>query len=457
MPTIRKNLSFGLCAQTTSLVSNIAMSFIVSKALGFKAYAYWQLFIFYAGYVCFFHLGLPDGIYLKEGGKNINELNSEEIAGQLQIMIIFHLFLGAFIIIFSFLFVKDNNRKTVLVFIAYYLVMVNINNYLGMVCQSVNLAITYSKSVLIDRIFFVFFLLILISMRAKKFEYYIGLYCMSRTIATIYSIKKNKRFLCTRCNYDKVLILRLKENIKIGSNLMLSVIASSLVLGSGRLLIDKRWGIEEFGIFSFALTLSNFLLQFINQISIVLFPALRTMKSSQLGEMYTKLEKGLSLILELLPIVVWPMIVFINMWLPQYAASLEYFIFLLPICIYDGKTQMIFVTYLKVLRKEKELLKFNIITLLYSFFMSFIGAYVFNNIYIVIFSMVSSVVFRSIVMEVYISKLVAVKLDSINFIKIVSLLVFAFLCNYNKVAIATLLYLSLYIYTHKRDKKEFIK
>ena len=50
------------------------------------------------------------------------------------------------------------------------------------------------------------------------------------------------------------------------------------------------------------------------------------------------------------------------MWLPQYAESLRYMVILLPICIFDGKMSLLCNTYLKVLRKERQLFYFNLIS-----------------------------------------------------------------------------------------------
>lgn len=41
---------------------------------------------------------------------------------------------------------------------------------------------------------------------------------------------------------------------------MFSNVAGLFILGSGRFVVDKNWGIEVFGVFSLAVTLATFLL-----------------------------------------------------------------------------------------------------------------------------------------------------------------------------------------------------
>ena len=55
-------------------------------------YSLWQLFIFYYGYLGFFHLGWNDGIYIKYGGYKYSELNQLSLFLQFWLLIIFQFF-----------------------------------------------------------------------------------------------------------------------------------------------------------------------------------------------------------------------------------------------------------------------------------------------------------------------------------------------------------------------------
>ena len=69
------NIIFAFLAQGISLFLSVLMSLIVPKFLTVRDFGYWQLFIFYFGYVGFFHFGLNDGVYLKYGGKSYDEMD----------------------------------------------------------------------------------------------------------------------------------------------------------------------------------------------------------------------------------------------------------------------------------------------------------------------------------------------------------------------------------------------
>ena len=142
-------------------------------------------------------------------------------------------------------------------------------------------------------------------------------------------------------------------NVSVGINLTIANIMSMLILGIGRGIVDDIWGIESFGKISFSLSLTNFFLLFIQQVSMVLFPALRRTGEAQQKKIYNKLRVYLGLFLPAVFITYFPLKLFVGWWLPQYSESLKYLALLLPLCTFDGKMQMLCNTYLKVLRQEK--------------------------------------------------------------------------------------------------------
>ena len=194
------------------------------------------------------------------------------------------------------------------------------------------------------------------------------------------------------------------ESLSCGIKLTIANIMSLLILGIGRISIDNVWGIESFGKISLSLSLANFFLVFIQQISMVLFPALRRIDEERIKSIYRLLRNFLGLILPTIYILYFPIKIIIGMWLPQYSLSLKYLGLLLPLCIFDGKMQLLCNTYLKVLRKEGKLLQFNLVAFIVSLISCSISAYCFNNITLVVLCMVSSIAIRSIMAEIYLSK-----------------------------------------------------
>jgi len=194
------------------------------------------------------------------------------------------------------------------------------------------------------------------------------------------------------------------ESAKIGIKLTISSVSSLLILGVGRFIVDKAWGIESFSKFSLALSLTNFFLLFISQVSIVLFPALRRVDAEVSKKIYNKFNLYLDALLPIIYVLYIPIKIILEKWLPQYSQSLSYLAILLPICIFDGKTQMLNNTYFKVLRKENTLLKINLFSMAISIILSLISVFVLKDINLVIIGILIAVCMRSILGEIILSK-----------------------------------------------------
>ena len=84
-----KNAAIAFLAQGITLLISCITSLLVPKLLGVEEYGYWQLFVFYAGYVGFFHFGLNDGVYLLHGGESRDQIDKRSINSQFLVGSIF--------------------------------------------------------------------------------------------------------------------------------------------------------------------------------------------------------------------------------------------------------------------------------------------------------------------------------------------------------------------------------
>ena len=404
MKRFYSNLIYAILAQIVATVFNLIMYLLVPKVIGNISYAYWQLFLFYTNYAGFFHLGLVDGIYLKLGGKKYEELDYNTLGSQLKAMCVFQIIIGIIGVIFVNFLNLEIERKFIIYCTIIYVIIYCIENFLGFILQSVNLTKKYSVSVIIEKVICLFCIIIIMLLNINSFKPYVYIYLIAKTINVIYLIINSKEIVFSKFIGIKNTIKEIKGNIFVGIILMLSSIASSLIIGSGRMVIDNIWGIEKFGKISFAISMVNMVLLFIRQISVVMFPALREVEDKQKSKIYNFIRTLMNIILPLVFLVYVPLSKILSLWLPQYSESIKYLSIILPICVYDAKMQVICNTYFKVLRKEKFLLRINIITMIISIVLSVISGYILRDMTIVTISMVISIIIRSIVSEIYLNK-----------------------------------------------------
>lgn len=177
------------------------------------------------------------------------------------------------------------------------------------------------------------------------------------------------------------------------------------------MIVDGKWGVEAFGYFSFSMSLTTFLLKFINQVSMVIFPALRRVESKKQKIIFSNVNHSITLVLPCCLLIYIPLKILVSWWLPEYALSLRYLGILLPMCVYDGKMQLLYSTYLRVIRKEKFLLYVNLLAAGVSILLAYIGAYIFESLDFVAWGLLASIAIRSIVSQVALNRWLGIQSD----------------------------------------------
>lgn len=189
---------------------------------------------------------------------------------------------------------------------------------------------------------------------------------------------------------------------------MLSNIASLLIIGVVRLGIEGFWDVETFGKVSLTLSISNLMLVFINAIGLIMFPVLRRVDRNKLPDIYKTLRDFLMVIMFGTLTIFYPLRAILGLWLPEYTDSLLYMGILFPISIYEGKMSLLINTYLKTMREEKAMLKINTVTLILSVILTAVTTIIFENLNLAVLSIVILLLFRSIIAEIYLSKIMRI-------------------------------------------------
>lgn len=450
------NLTYAFLGNGISLVQSTLLSLIIPKILGIEEFSYWQLFIFYSNYVGLLHFGLTDGVYLRYGGTKYEDLNKSLIGSQYKILFIFQLLLTIFIsIAVSFLNI-DVNRINILYMTAIYMIVANLCWFLGYVFQAINETRHYSISIIIDKIIFIILFIGLYFANTLSYKKVIIIFIVSRAISLIYCTIIGKEIVFTKWIEFRLSISEAFKNMQAGINLTISSIASILSLGAGRFFIDMKWGLISFGKISLAISIINFTLTFLNQFSIVFFPALRQTNKIQQKNYFFKIRNVLNFILPFGIVLYIPIKNILILWLPKYHESFEYLLILLPLCIFDGRMQILCNTYLKTLRKERYLLLINIFTCVISIVLSAIGTYIFGSVSVVIISMVLSITIRDIIAELYLLKEIKGKIDYDIFYQCLIVLLMVLLSTIKIDLIAFLCCLGCYIVYILMNKNKVI-
>ena len=419
------DIVYTFSAQILSFVLSFLLALFVPRVLGVEGYSYWQLFLFYTSYAGFFHLGLTDGIYLKYGGKNLCEI-SNEISGQFLIFIVY-IFLIAFALNYLLAIESvENNRELVYRLIVIDVVLSNIFGFWIYLYQATGRIKTFVKIILFDKLILLFFILILIIWGINNYSLYIYACLTSKLISLLYCLATIRDFFTVKVHFSKYLLCEYFDNIRVGVNLLFANIASLLLIGASRFIIDKYWGLIVFGKVSLMLSVVNFFIVFLSQIGIVMFPLIKKMNEQNRNMIYVSSYLLIDVFFLSVLLFYLPINYILIRWLPQYEDSIGYLIFLLPICIFEGKNQILLNPYLKSYRKERLFLYANLLALAVSLICSLLGVYL-NSINIVLLSILTSIVIKNIITTIYLNKIFELKLFESSLFAIIYVASFIFL------------------------------
>ena len=456
---ILENITYTFTANILTMLISIIMTLILPKFLGVTDYSYYQLYIFFISYVGFFHFGWIDGIYLKIGGMEYNDLEKSNYVTQFWMLNLLEIIIAAIISIFALFTIKNIDKSFVLISTSVCGVITILRTYLLFILQSTNRIKEYAKYTRVDR--FIYFALVIVFLFLGFKNYKIILYIdiFSKLVALVLCANKMKDIVFGKLNISKNTLLEIFENISIGIKLMLANIASTLIIGVVRFGIQKNWDIETFGKISLTLNISNLLMTFINAVAVIMFPLLRREEESNLPKIYVILRNTLMIFLYMMLIFYYPIKLILSTWLPQYADSLRYMALLFRICIYESKMSMLINTYLKSFRKEKSMLIINTISLILSLILTISSVFILNNLTLAILSIVFLLGFRCVIGELVLTKIMNILIYKDIILETVLTAIFIisswFINNMFCSIIYTCFYL-IYVFIKRKDIKRTI-
>lgn len=454
------NFSYTLGANIiTFLVSAIIIA-VVPKALGVKEYGYFQLYLFYTSYVIFFHFGLPNGVYLRYGGKEYSSLNKSVFTSQFWMVTVYVLILaavGSSIIVFT---LGAEKKGFILIMTCLCGAIIIPRDFILLMMQATNRIKDYVIATVIDRIVYVTLVVTFLILGRREYSLLISADILSKLLALIWIIYRCKEMIFQKLTSLKEGVQDALKNISAGSKILISNIADMMIIGILRIGIEHKWNIETFGKVSLTLSLSNLMLVVINAVSIVIYPMLRRTPQEELSKLYRIFRNILMVPLLGILVIYYPVKEILSLWLPRYANSLTYIALLLPICIYESKMSMLVNTYLKNLRKEKWILIVNLVSMGISFLVSLVTIFLLNNLILAMISIVLVLAFRCIYAELLLSKWLAIKVKKDILLELLMCLLFMatgwLLQSYWSTLIYAAGYLG-YLYIKRKDITEAIQ
>lgn len=403
------NVLLSIIAQIISLAISFVTTLIVPKFIDEFQYSYWQVYVLYVGYVGVLHFGLLDGMVLRYSKYDYDELDKKLLRSQFAIMLAFTGFCTLVTSVIT-AFAVGGEYKIIIIFIAIGIVTKNIVTYSSYLFQITNRIGKYVFLSIGQRLVYGLAIMIFLILGVQDFYWYCAADILCDCVGIVIGLAFNRGLYFGKVVKLNQAAKELKINISSGIILMLSNWSAALLVGSAKMITQWHWDKLIFGKVAFAFSVSNVFLVFVTAISVVLFPSLQRIDREKLPQMYKNIRSILSPVLFFMMLFYFVGVWILEMWLPNYAASLTYLGILLPIIIFSSKVSLLTNNYLKVYRKEKLMLIANIVSIALGMSLFSLCAFVFDNLTALLCCIVFTIMFNSVLSEILVMRTIHIKI-----------------------------------------------
>ena len=402
--TFTANIFRAVSVSAVRLLISVVLTLFLPKVLGIEEYSYWQLYQFYLTYIVYSSLGWCEGLYLKHGGKQYDELDRTQMSGQFWALALYELLFSVIVGTVLVYNVTGGNKQAAVAF-AFVSAFLDILRYcLQSVLQTTNRIADYARVAIAERLLFFAFVIIALAIGRRDFRSLIYAELAARALTLLLAVFICRKVVLTRPPPPRAVLREAASVLRMGYKLLAAAFASQLIIGIVRFAIEQHWGTLTFGKVSLTLSLSNMVVTCIGAVGVVLFPMLKQTAPERLAALYGIARMATTLPILALLLFYTPISLLLGMWLPQYADSLKYLAILLPMCIYEARSFMLTDTYFKVYQQGGRILLVNAVSVVLSLAFTGLTVFLLNSLDAAMLSIVILVSFKSIFAELLLQK-----------------------------------------------------
>lgn len=352
-----KDLSLTMLSNMVVLFGGIITGFIVPKAIGVDEYGLYKLFSLYMTYGALMHFGFVDGILLRYGGADYEELDKPRFRMYSRCFIGLETALAAVLLV-GIQLLMPQEHKLLFSLLAVNVLVVNLVAYYQYVSQATMRFRELSARKILLSVMKIAVILLLILLRSLGVisEIRAVAYCAGLTLADLIVL---------------LMYLRTYRSITIGSAdhfaehkadflalfrdgviLTVSYEAAAIIFSLDRQFVSVLYDNRTYGVYSFAYNLIGMVITVVNAVSLVLFPTLRRLKEGQVMKTFTDGMGAISMVAFGAVLGYQPLCALIQWILPEYAHSLAYLRIIFPGLALSCSISVIMFTFYKVLNRH---------------------------------------------------------------------------------------------------------
>ena len=406
---MKKNAFMVISSNLLTLLVSLFMGFVIPKYLSVDDYAYYHIYQLYIAYAGFFHLGLVNGIYLKYGHLDVDELPVNDFRKYSRAMVILQLGMAALLLVILFLlFPEDRNIGVAYAFTIVNIPLMNIKWFYSSINQFtkrfvIDSAVTYMQNVLqcvmvaAVIIFSLYnYLVLLIAVTLINLICMIAVMIQNKQFVNVFAITKEE----TKPDRS------VGSLIKGGFFFMISEFVAIIILGIDSIFVQNLFTLTDFAMYSFAVSIISVMYTLISTVSNLIYPYLVRVDDDKYAKYYTLMSDVLTFVALMSMLAFYVAKFLVINWLDKYEASLFIASILFGTVIFRTLIMLVCGNYFKVLKMTKEYTKNNFFSIVLAFVLDFLAYIIFKDCtYIAYASLLAFIIWYVVTDFVFIKRL----------------------------------------------------
>ena len=435
-----KNIYYTLGANILTFLMGIVTGFIIPKFLGIEDFGYVKIFAFYVTYVGISHFGFLDGIYIKYGAYDYEDIPREKFRGYFRYLLGLQIIEAILMIGLLSMMSIGQDRRFIIFFVAINMIIMNITTLFAFIHQFTKKFKIFSINMILNKLIYVSGALIFIYFNLLGYKNFVVLQTIINLLILSIYIWVNKELVFGSAESIRK---NLKEYIEITKNgffIMVGNFMGVVILGLDKLFVDAFFTLEDFSMYSFSYTLISLFFILLNSLTTVIYPYLARMDSKDSSSIYNKIRIGLSILMSVVLVGYFFIKAIVINILPEYIASLEILIFLVPTIIYSSQINILIANYYKILKETKGYTKNNLMALVIGVFTNIIAYSFFKSVVAIAIATLISFMLWLLYSDRYFAKLINIKYKKATYLEITVIILFIFSANFENFILGGVFY-----------------
>lgn len=414
-----------LVSNITTIVSGVLVAFLLPKIMSVESYGLYKTFTLYTSYLGLFSFGIIDGIVLRYGEKDYEDIDKLRFRSYFRWYLLIHALI-AIIIIINAITVPNKEYMFILISLAVYMVSSNITGYFQQISQiTMRFKELSTRKILQSFLNVLIILLLFIAYKANTeltYHSYLVLWISVNASLTIWYVITYKDIVFSESLPMKETLCDIRKLIILGFPLLFANICSSLILTLDRQFVNLLFTTSEYAIYAFAYNMLSLVTVATSAISTVLYPVLKRTNEENLLRNYDTLISVLLCFVFAAMVVCFPLSLFIKGFLPKYVDSIVIFRIIFPGLAISSTVTVIMHNYYKVFGDNLLFFKKSIVVLIISAIANYAAYITFKTTISISYASIVTMIFWYVYVEQYFVEKCGYKRNkNLGFILIMSL------------------------------------